>query len=82
MSVSDTKGCGMSFRPSTGMGDIKTSILLDETTTGLVCSTLLLLLFLDCLGVFGGVIADVVSMLFLRSKDGCPLGILSFGQAN
>lgn len=82
MSVSDTKGCDISFRPSTGIGDTNMSLLLDETTTGLVCSTLLLLLFLDCLGVFGGVSTDVESVLFLRSKGGCPLGMLSFGQAN
>ena len=82
----DTKGCGMSFRPSTGMGETKISLLLlDETlTTGLVCSTLLFLLFLACLGVFGGGVAvvDAATKLFLRSDDGWPLEMLSFGQAN
>jgi len=80
----DTKGCGMSFRPSKGMGETKISLLLlDEAlTTGLVCSTLLFLLFLACLGVLGAVVVDVVTMLFLRSDDGWPLEMLSFGQAN
>ena len=74
MSVSDTKGCGMSFRPSTCMGDTKASLLFDELTTGLVCSTLLLLLFLGCLGVLGVVGVDAATKLFLRSRECWPLG--------
>lgn len=82
MSVSDTKGCGMSFRPSTSMGDTKASLLFDELTTGLVCSTLLLLLFLGCLGVFGVVGVDGATKLFFLSKECWPLGKPPLGQEN
>lgn len=63
----DTNGCGMSFRPSTGMGDTKTSLFLDAVTTGLACS-LLLRLFLGCLDAFIDVVVivgDAARILFL-----------------
>lgn len=80
-----TKGCGISFVMSIGIGDTKTSLFLDMVTAGLVCSALLLRLFFGCLGVFVVVVVvtdDAASVLFLRSKDGCPLGVPPLGQGN